>query len=191
MNLGEQQPRTRLATLADTCREPWARTCIVVAAVLCAAALAGFRVNVSQSYPVGLYRVVGDASAVQRGSVVLVCLPVEWARFARRRGILGPGHCEGGTYGLGKAVLAVEGDVVELRREGITVNGVAVPRSRTLDRDSRGRPMPQYPPGYYGLRQGEVWLFSPYHAAAFDSRYFGPISVEHVQATVVPLWTAR
>jgi conjugative transfer signal peptidase TraF len=189
MSRGEPQPRSRLAALADTCREPWARVCIVVAAVLCMAALAGLRVNVTRSYPLGLYRVVGGASSVRRGSVVVVCLPVEWAHFARRRGILGPGHCEGGTYGLGKMVLAVGGDVVELRREGITVNGVDVPRSRSLDRDSRGRPLPQYPAGRYVLRPGEVWLFSGYTPQAFDSRYFGPILTYRVRGTVLPVWT--
>jgi conjugative transfer signal peptidase TraF len=184
MTRDEQRSRARLAAMADTFREPWARACIVVAALLCAAVLAGFRVNVSQSYPVGLYRVVGGASSVQRGSVVVVCLPAEWAHFARRRGILGPGHCEGGTYGLGKMVLGVEGDVVELRREGITLNGSAVPRSRTLNRDSQGRPLPQYPRGRYVLRKGEVWLFSPYHPAAFDSRYFGPVPISRIQLVI-------
>ncbi|HEV2147432.1 MAG TPA: conjugative transfer signal peptidase TraF [Longimicrobiaceae bacterium] len=185
----EPRLRARLAALAQTCREPWARVCVVVVAVLCAAALAGLRVNVSRSYPIGLYHVVGGAASMQRGSVVVVCLPVEWARFARQRGILGPGHCEGGTYGLGKMVLAMEGDVVELRPEGITVNGSAVARSRTLDRDSRGRPLPQYPPGRYVLRQGEVWLFSGYAVGAFDSRYFGPVFVSRVRAVIRPLWT--
>lgn len=187
----ELRPQARLATLARTCREPWARVCIVLVALLCAAALGGLRINVSRSYPVGLYRVAGDAALVQRGSVVIVCLPVEWARFARQRGILGPGHCEGGTYGLGKMVLAVKGDVVELHRERIIVNGSTVPQSRTLHWDSRGRPLPQYPPGKYILRDGEIWLFSPFHPGAFDSRYFGPVSVQQVHATVAPLWTIR
>jgi type IV secretory pathway protease TraF len=88
-------------------------------------------------------------------------------------------------------VLAVEGDVVELRRDRITVNGSAVPGSRTLDRDSRGQPMPQYRPGRYTLRAGEVWLFSPYHPGAFDSRYFGPVGTTGIQSTIVPVWTKR
>jgi conjugative transfer signal peptidase TraF len=191
MTQNEQRPEARLAALARICREPWARACVVVATLLCAAAVGGLRANVSRSYPVGLYWVVGDASSVQRGSVVVVCLTLEWARFARQRGILGPGHCAGGTYGLGKMVLAVAGDVVELRLEGITVNGVAIPRSRTLDRDSRGRPLPQYPPGRYVLRRGEMWLFSPYHPGSFDSRYFGPMPTADIQSSVVPLWTGH
>jgi conjugative transfer signal peptidase TraF len=183
----EPRARARLAALARTCREPWACVCIVVAAILCAAALGGLRVNVSRSYPVGLYRVVGDSASVRRGSVVVVCLPAEWARFARQRGILGPGHCEGGTYGLGKMVLALEGDVVDLHPGGISVNGIPVPRSRTLERDSRGRPLPQYPRGRYVLRDGEVWLFSAHHPGAFDSRYFGPLPTTRIRSVVTAL----
>jgi conjugative transfer signal peptidase TraF len=175
--------------LREVCHERWLWAALLGVALLGAGVLAGFRVNVTRSYPLGLYRVVGGASAAERGSVVIVCLPPEWARFALRRGILGPGHCQGGSYGLGKRVLAMGGDVVELRRDGLTVNGVPVPYGTPLKRDSRGQPMPHYAWGRYALRQGEVWLYSPYHVAAFDSRYFGPVTVTRIQAVIQPVWT--
>lgn len=189
MSSVEPRPRARLAALARTCREPWARVVIVLVALLGAAALGGLRVNVSRSYPVGLYRVVGDAASVQRGSVVVVCLPVEWARFAFQRGILGSGHCEGGTYGLGKMVLAVGGDIVEVQPEGIAVNGLPIPNSQPRERDSRGRALPHHSWGIYQIGEGEMWLYSPYHRAAFDSRYFGPVHVARVRSIIVPVWT--
>jgi conjugative transfer signal peptidase TraF len=175
--------------LREVCRELWVRAALLAVALLGAGVLAGFRVNVTRSYPLGLYRVVGDASEVERGSAVIVCLPPEWAHFGLRREILGPGHCEGGSYGLGKMVLAVGGDVVEFRRIGLTVNGVPVPYGTPLERDSRGRPMPHYPRGRRTLRPGEVWLHSAHDPRAFDSRYFGPIYVTRVQAVVLPVWT--
>ncbi len=181
--------RVNLAVLREVCRERWLRIALLGVALLGAGALAGFRVNVTRSYPLGLYRVGGDASAVERGSVVIVCLPPEWARFALRREILGPGHCEGGSYGLGKMVLAMGGDQVELRRDGLAVNRAPVPNGRTLERDSRGQRMPHYPWGRYTLRPGEVWLYSPYHPGAFDSRYFGPVTVTRIQAVIRPVWT--
>ncbi len=184
-----RRARTNLAVLGEACREWWVRAALLAVALLGAGVLAGFRVNVTRSCPLGLYRVVGDASAVERGSVVIVCLPPEWARFALRRGILGPGHCDGGSYGLGKMVLAVGGDVVELRPEGLSVNGVPVPNGTPLERDSRGRPIPHYAWGRHALRQGEVWLYSPFHVAAFDSRYFGPVTVTRIQAVIRPVWT--
>ncbi|MET0399127.1 MAG: conjugative transfer signal peptidase TraF [Longimicrobiaceae bacterium] len=188
MNGRLRRARANLAVLREVCREWWVQAALLAVALLGAGVLAGFRVNVTRSYPLGLYRVVGDASAVERGSVVIVCLPPDWARFALRRGILGPGHCEGGSYGLGKMVLAVGGDVVELRRDRLAVNGVPVRGSRTLEQDSRGRPMPHYAWGRYALRQGEVWLYSSYHVAAFDSRYFGPVTVTRIQAVIRPVW---
>jgi conjugative transfer signal peptidase TraF len=189
MNERLRQARADLRALEEVYREGWVRAALLVVVFLGAGVIAGFRVNVTRSYPLGLYRVVGNASAAEWGSVVIVCLPPEWARFALRRGILGPGHCEGGSYGLGKMVLAMGGDVVELRRDGLTLNGHPVPNSRILMRDSHGRPMPHYSWGTHVLRPGEVWLFSPYHPAAFDSRYFGPISISRVRSVIRPVWT--
>lgn len=191
MNGRLRRARANLAVLREVCRERWVRVALVGVALLVAGVFAGFRVNVTRSYPLGLYRVVGDASAVERGSVVIVCLPPEWARFAVRRQILGPGYCEGGSYGLGKMVLATGGDVVELRRDGLTLNGVPVPHSRTVERDSRGRPMPHHPWGRHMLRPGDVWLYSSCHPGAFDSRYFGPVSTWRIQAVIRPLWIAQ
>lgn len=191
MNEHLRQTRANLRALEEVCREGWVRAALLVVVFLAAGVMAGFRVNVTRSYPLGLYRVVGNASAVERGSVVIVCLPPEWARFALQREILGPGHCEGGSYGLGKMVLATGGDVVELRRDGLTLNGHPVPNSRTLKWDSHGRPMPHYSWGMHVLRPGEVWLFSPYHPAAFDSRYFGPVSTSRIRSVVRPVWAGR
>ena len=180
--------RTNVAILRRTCQEWWVKVSFLVLVIAGLGTVAGFRVNVTRSLPLGLYH-VGDASAVERGSAVIVCLPEAWARFALRRGILGPGHCEGGSYGLGKMVLAVGGDVVEFRQEGLRVNGRSIPNSRTLERDRHGRSMPHHPWGSYKLRPGEVWLFSPYHRGAFDSRYFGPISSRRIRSVIRPVWT--
>lgn len=90
---------------------------------------------------------------------------------------------------LGKAVLALEGDVVMVQPDGIRVNGVAVSRSATVPRDSRGRPLPHHPWGEYRLEAGDLWLFSPYRPSAYDSRYFGPVKLEHVVSILKPVWT--
>lgn len=150
---------------------------------------AGLRLNVSRSLPLGLYQIVGDRSTVQTGSVVIVCLPGEWTRFARERRILGPGRCKGGSYGLGKIVLAAGGDTVDIRDAGLVVNGERIPNSRVLERDSRGRSVPHHPWGTYLLEPDQLWLFSPYHATSFDSRYFGPLTRSHVRAVVRPVLT--
>jgi conjugative transfer signal peptidase TraF len=145
----------------------------------------GFRFNLTRSLPVGVYRVTPEPAV--RGAIVNVCLPREVAEFARKRGYLGPGLCDGGVRPLGKAVLALEGDVVMLRPDGIRVNGIAVPRSATVSRDSRSRPLPHYPWGEYRLEVGELWLYSPYRPNAYDSRYFGPVKREHVVFVLKPV----
>lgn len=156
-------------------------------AVVALLGVLGFRFNLTRSLPVGVYRVTPEAAV--RGAIVNVCLPREVAEFARERGYLGPGSCEGGVRPLGKAVLALEGDVVTLQPDGIRVNGAAVPRSATVPRDSRGRPLPHYPWGEYRLGPGQIWLFSPYRPTAYDSRYFGPVRLDAIVSVLEPVWT--
>jgi conjugative transfer signal peptidase TraF len=151
--------------------------------------LLGFRFNLTRSLPLGVYRTT--AAAVARGSIVHVCLPGEAAEFARERGYLGPGSCASGVRPLGKMVLALGGDVLTLQPAGIQVNGVTVPHSATVERDSRGRALPHHPWGEYRLQPGELWLFSPCRANAYDSRYFGPVRTDWVVSGLKPVWTWR
>lgn len=147
--------------------------------------LLGFRFNLSRSLPLGVYRTTPETPA--RGSIVHVCLPRDVAEFARARGYLGPGSCPGNVRPLGKLVLAVEGDVVTLGRDEIRVNGAPVAKSGTVSMDSRGRRLPHFPWGVRRLRRGELWLFSPYHPSAYDSRYFGPVHRSNVISVLRPL----
>ena len=48
---------------------------------------AGVRVNLSGSMPIGLYRV--SSAPPMRGAMVLACLPVDVAVFAKSRGYVG------------------------------------------------------------------------------------------------------
>ena len=158
-----------------------------IGAVIAFLGVVGFRFNLTASLPVGVYRVTSEPAV--RGSIVHVCLPREVAEFARERGYLGPGSCVGGVRPLGKAVLALGGDVVTLRPDGIRVNGAVVPHSATVSRDSRGRALPHYPWGEHRLESGQLWLFSPYRPNAYDSRYFGPVRTEHIVSVLEPVWT--
>lgn len=147
----------------------------------------GFRFNLTRSLPVGVYR--NTAEPAVRGSIVHICLPRGVAEFARERGYLGPGPCESGVRPLGKMVLALEGDLVTLRPDKIQVNGVVIPHSATAPRDSRGRALPHYQWGEHRLDSGQLWLFSPYHPNAYDSRYFGPVEADRIISVLEPVWT--
>src|SRR2546422_1320284 len=76
--------------------------------LLAAGWIAGLRLNLTGSLPVGLYLAAGAAPA--RGALVLVCLPPEVAAFARARGYVPRGGaCPGGLVPVGKPVLAIGG----------------------------------------------------------------------------------
>jgi conjugative transfer signal peptidase TraF len=142
-------------------------------------------VNLSPSLPLGVYRAI--EAPLARRSLVLACLPRPVARLALRRGYLPAGPCPGGAAPLGKIVLALAGDVVEVRGGAIVVNDRPVPRSRIATVDSRGRALPRLARRRFQLRAGELWLFSPYDDRSFDSRYFGPLAERAIVSTIAPL----
>jgi len=153
-------------------------------------------INLSPSLPLGVYHTV--QSPPLRGAIVVVCLPRALGQFARDRGYLGRGPCAGGVERLGKRIAALAGDTVETSVEGVRINGFAIPESRPLLTDSRGRLLPQRR-GRMIVRPGEVFLLSTDHRRSFDSRYFGPVAVSDLvvvrnvldDVTVAPCWSHR
>ena len=150
---------------------------------------AGLRVNLSGSMPIGLYRVSSEPAA--RGAIVLACLPMDVAVVARSRGYVPRGACPGATAPIGKVVLAMVGDSVEVTAEGLLVNGRPVRNTKPLAVDAAGRSLRRFPDGTYIVGQDELWLFSPYSKRSFDSRYFGPLPVSSIRNRVLPLWTVE
>ncbi len=159
----------------------------VLLAVYVGSQLAGLRINTTASMPRGLYRVVGGS--LRRGAIVAACLPAEVARLGMERHYLGPGGCPGGAEPVVKRLAAVAGDVVEVTGEGVLVDGAALPCSRPLAEDHGSRPLEPFAPGPHRLASDEVWLYSPYEARSWDSRYFGPIPAENVLHVVAPVLT--
>lgn len=171
----------------------WARSlCWVIGTVTLFVVgwIAGLRLNLTRSMPMGLYRIAGRMPS--RGATVLVCLPPSLAIFASERGYVPRGGaCAHGTVPIGKVVLGVPGDTVTVLPAGLLLNGVPVPNSRALSHDHRGKSLPKLRYGPRVIGSGTLWLYSPYSPWSFDSRYFGPVAARHVVAVVRPLWTAR
>jgi conjugative transfer signal peptidase TraF len=149
----------------------------------------GLRFNLTSSLPLGIYRVTDEAPSV--GSIVHVCLSPGITDFARARGYLGPGRCPSGARPLGKIVFGTEGDLVTLERDEIRVNGIALPNSETLSKDSHSRVLPHFAWGEHRIGPRELWLFSPYHRNAYDSRYFGPVQDSQVLSVLRPVLVQR
>jgi len=147
------------------------------------AGAAGFRVNTTHSFPLGLYRITGDPPA--RGRLVIFC-PPERAVFeeALRRGYLGTGFCPGGYGYLIKKILAAQGD-----RVSIAVRGERVPHSAQVTADPSGRPMPAYRADQLTLSDRQVLLLSDFSPRSFDGRYFGAIDVRQIRGVLTPIFT--
>lgn len=143
------------------------------------------RVNTSPSLPLGLYRPV--ELPFERNRLVSACLPLSIAGFGRARVYLPPGRCPGGAAPVLKYLAAVPGDLVEVTRNGIIVNGVRLRHSGALSRDSRGRSLVAVPPGSYRLRAC-YWLAAP-HPLSWDSRYFGCVPRASLGEVMVPWLT--
>lgn len=149
---------------------------------------AGFWINTTDSMPMGLWRQAPHLAA-RPGDVVLLCLPATPAtELAQTRGYIAPGPCPTGQEILLKPIAAGAGDVVTVSPSGVTVNGRGIANSAQLARDSRGRPLPDYPAGTYRVPAGKIWLVSPHNPRSFDSRYFGPVPASLVRSTVRPVW---
>lgn len=151
--------------------------------------IAGVRVNLSGSMPIGLYRVSNGPPV--KGAMVLACLPESVAMFARSRGYVPKGKCPGATAPIGKVVLALAGDSVQVTDTGLLVNGRPVRNTKPLTVDGAGRSLPRFPNGTYVVGQDDVWLYSPYSKRSFDSRYFGPLPLLYIRNRVLPLWTVE
>ena len=92
-----------------------------------------------------------------------------------------------------KRVVALAGDRVTIDSGGVEVNGIRLANSAPLPCDGAGRPLKSYVLKDHILGSDEVLLMSDYNAASFDSRYFGPLSAEAIEAVVKPLltWESR
>ena len=142
---------------------------------------AGFRVNLTASLPLGLYRLADEVP--QRGSIAFFCLeqPEFW-RMAKDRDYLGSGTCPGGIRALGKKVYGLPGDLIGIEADGtISINSQVIPGSAALPRDSRGRvmPAPQLQAGI--IPPDKALMLSLHHKGSFDGRYFGLTSLAGLQ----------
>ena len=154
--------------------------------LLCALALGlGVRVNLTPSLPIGLY--IADA----RGSLVEFCPPGSAGEVSAVRGYRELGVCPDHHAPLLKPIVARVGDQVAIDAQGIRVNGAALPNTQAQSLDHRRRPLQAYRAGNYTVAPGTVWVASTWNDGSFDSRYFGPIRIEAVRATLVPLWVVQ
>lgn len=124
-------------------------------------------VNLTSSLPRGVYQLFPEEK-ITRGDVVLV---VDLDEIGVDRAL-----CP--YRGLLKQAAAFGGDTIDSDGKYILVNGRQLPDSNLFIHDKYGKELPQqkYP---YVVPQGSVYLTSM-HMYGYDSRYYGPIAIEHI-----------
>ncbi|TGQ04945.1 MULTISPECIES: conjugative transfer signal peptidase TraF [unclassified Mesorhizobium] len=148
---------------------------VPAALVLVGSAIAltgGYRLNLTPSEPLGLWRIETPDRDVAVGDLVLICPPAAVSFLqARERGYLRRGLCAGGFAPLIKTVTALAGQRIDVG-ENVAIDGRPIPSSRIRTIDGDGRAIESYPGGI--VPAGFLFLHSSY-ASSYDSRYFGPI----------------
>lgn len=124
-------------------------------------------INSTSSLPRGVYQLLPEEK-ITRGDVVLV---VDLDEIGVDRAL-----CP--YRGLLKQAAAFGGDAIDSDGKYILVNGRRLPYSDLFTCDKYGKDLPQqkYP---YIVPDGSVYLTSQ-HKYGYDSRYYGPISIEHI-----------
>lgn len=146
----------------------------------------GFRLNLTPSYPIGLWRIGALDRPVTVGDLVFIC-PPDTTAFALglERGYVRHGLCPGWLSPLIKTVVALAGQHVEVD-DVVRIEGWELPHSDVRRSDSEGRVLPSYPGGL--VPAGHLFLHSSF-AGSYDSRYFGPIPASGILGLARPVLT--
>jgi len=152
---------------------------------------AGWRLNLTASEPLGLYRLEPvTMTQIPRGALVELCPPA-WVTPAAFPFYM-QGNCPGGGKEMLKVIVGIPGDRIWVSADGVTINGVTLPGSAPRLRSN------QYPKIILPRLRGEVrlsrqqyWVYGggarPARAAlSFDSRYFGPIAIGQIRGLAIP-----
>jgi conjugative transfer signal peptidase TraF len=147
----------------------------------------GWRLNLTESEPLGWYRLhpldVGET--IPREAKIELCPPA-WVT-PRAFPFYLSGNCPGGGMPMLKTVVAIPGDHVVVKLQGVWINGRELPNSGQLLRSGR-YPWLQLPhqQGSLTLGSRQYWVYgsgaTPALAAqSFDSRYWGPITIAEIR----------
>jgi conjugative transfer signal peptidase TraF len=135
--------------------------------------------NVSESVPLGLYR-LRPVDKLSVTELVAIQPPEPLATFLDLNGYLPVG------IPMLKRVLALPGQTVCRSGRTISVDKIDVGEAR--ERNSRGRPLPVW----HGCRvvgEDELFLMNWQSEDSLDGRYFRPIAASAVIARALPVWT--
>ncbi|TIR50644.1 MAG: conjugative transfer signal peptidase TraF [Mesorhizobium sp.] len=148
--------------------------------------MGGIRVNLTRSYPLGLWLIEPLERPVAVGDLVFICPPdTAVFRMARERFYLGLGLCPGWFSPLIKTVVATGGQAIAIGAE-VSIDGRPLSHSDVRPSDAAGRALTPFAGGQ--VPAGFLFLHSDF-AGSYDSRYFGPVPAGGVLGRARPLLT--
>ncbi|HCE5637918.1 TPA: conjugative transfer signal peptidase TraF [Legionella pneumophila] len=147
----------------------------------------GFRINLTESIPVGLYRIT-SAEPLKNAYVIFCPDHRQTFRLAKNRGYIDHGlYCNGYGY-LMKKVVAVSGDILSVTNEGVFVNQVIIPYSKPKLQDGMNRALPQWQIMNYQLKVNEIMTMTNQSEWSFDGRYYGLVHTRQIKGMITPIW---
>ncbi|BEK09770.1 hypothetical protein I12384_17110 [Campylobacter coli] len=105
--------------------------------------------------PLGLYKEI-NSSTLNKNDIVLLKIP-------QKKEI------------LLKKIIAVNGDFVEVNKQGVFINKILMPDSKIFSFDSKGNPL-EFKPFKHTLKENELFVMGE-NIKSYDSRYFGVINI--------------
>lgn len=147
----------------------------------------GFRVNTTDSIPIGIYRMTADKNL--KNSYVIFC-PDNRPVFqqALNRGYINRGLCPAGYGYLMKKVVATTGDKLTVNNNGVFVNNRLISYSKPKLKDAFSRSLTQWQAQNYQLNDDEIMTMTDQSPWSFDGRYYGPIKSGQVKGMLTPVW---
>jgi conjugative transfer signal peptidase TraF len=135
----------------------------------------------THSLPYGVY--MKKDGIPKRGDYAASCLTEQIAQYGIARGYLAQGDCNTGTVRVLKMIGAISGDHFIVDNKFFKINGLLY---RIIDKDSSGRTLKIF----YNQKDGVVGngkyiLLSDFAKNSWDSRYWGPVSIQFL---LKPLW---
>lgn len=150
----------------------------------------GFRINLTDSIPVGLYR-ISHAGELKNAYVIFCPDNRQAFRLGLDRGYIDHGLNCGGYGYLMKKVVAIPGDIVSVTKAGVLVNQALIPFSKPKLKDGLNRPLPQWRVTHYQLAKDELLTMTNQSEWSFDGRYYGLVHSSQIKGMLRPLWVIK
>lgn len=147
----------------------------------------GFRINLTESIPIGLYRIT-SVEPLKNTYVIFCPDDRQFFKLAKERGYIDHGLDCGGYGYLMKIVVAVFGDIVSVTTEGVFVNQTLLPFSKPKLTDGMNRTLPKWQALDYQLKEDEIMTMTNQSEWSFDGRYYGLVHTRQIKGMITPLW---